>query len=126
LDHSFFFDGNSRRIVWMIQTKDSTVEQKREHPDIYRNKVSVYQSKYIAMHVGLFWGIGRFIINNKDIITVNIDDKTMFEQFSQNKISSDEFIKTRIHFIIQLIDQRKLKINYKLVTKEENFASKLL
>ena len=110
----------------MIQTKDSTVEQKREHPDIYRNKVSVYQSKYIAMHVGLFWGIGRFIINNKDHITIKFDSKTMFEQFSRNEKPSDDFIKTRIHFITQLTNQRKLKINYELVDKEENLASKLL
>ena len=110
----------------MIQTNNSIIEQKREHPDIYINKVSNQQSKYISMHVGLFWGIGRVIIKNKDIITVNIDDKTMFEQFSQNKISSDEFIKTRKQFIIKLIDQRKLKIHYNLVSKEKNLASKLL
>ena len=110
----------------MIQTNDSTVEQKREHPDIYRNIVSVHQSKYIAMHVGLFWGIGRFIINNEDSVAIKIDNKTMFGQFSRNEIPSDELIKTRIHFITQLMNQRKLKINYKLVGKEENLASKIL
>jgi hypothetical protein len=97
-----------------------------EHPDIYRNKVTNEQSKYIAMHVGLFWGIGRFIIENEDSITIKIDDKTMFEQSSRNEISSDEFIKTRTYFITQLIDQRKLKINYELVDSEKNLASKLL
>ncbi len=126
MDHSFFFDGNSRRIVWIIQTDNSTVEQKREHPDIYRNKVSTHQSKYIAMHVGLFWGIGRLIINNEDSVAIKIDDKTMFGQFSRNEIPSDELIKTRIHFITQLMNQRKLKINYELVGKEENLASKIL
>ena len=110
----------------MIQTNDTTVEQKREHPNIYRNKVSAQQSKYIAMHVGLFWGIGRFIINNEDTITIKIDNKTMFTQCSRNEISYDEFIKTRMKFITQLRDQRKLKINYELVNKEENIASKLL
>ncbi len=126
MDHSFFFDGNSRRIVWIIQTDNSTVEQKREHPDIYRNIVSVLQSKYISMHVGLFWGIGRFIINNEDSVTIKIDSKIMFEQFSRNEIPSDELIKTRIHFITQLMNQRKLKINYELVDNEENLASKIL
>jgi hypothetical protein len=110
----------------VIQTNDSTVEQKREHPDIYRNIVSVHQSKYIAMHVGLFWGIGRFIINNEDSVAIKIDNKTMFGQFSRNEIPSDELIKTRIHFITQLMNQRKLKINYELVGKEENLASKIL
>ncbi len=78
------------------------------------------------MHVGLFWGIGRFIINDEDSITIKIDDQTMFAHFLKNEKSSDEFIKTRIHFITQLIDQRKLKINYKLVNSEKNLASKLL
>ena len=40
-----------------------------------------------------------------------MDDKTMFKHFSRNETSSDEFIKTRKHFILQLIDQRKLKKN---------------
>jgi hypothetical protein len=126
LDHSFFFDGNSRGIVWVIQTNDSIVEQKREHPDIYMNKVTIQQSKYIAMHVGLFWGIGRFIINNEDSVAIKIDNKTMFGEFSRNGILSDELIKRRIHFITQLMNQRKLKINYELVDKEENLASKIL
>jgi hypothetical protein len=126
LDHSFFFDGNSRGIVWVIQTNDSIVEQKREHPDIYMNKVTIQQSKYIAMHVGLFWGIGRFIINNEDSVIIKIDNKTMFGEFSRNEILSDELIKRRIHFITQLMNQRKLKINYELVDKEENLASKIL
>ena len=110
----------------MIQTNDSSVEQKREHADIYLNKVSIQQSKYIAMHVGLFWGIGRFIISNEDHITIKMDNQTMFDHFSKNEKSSDELIKTRTHFITQLIDQRKLKINYQLVDSEENLVSKLL
>jgi len=126
LEHSFFFDGNSKGIAWMIQTNDSSVEQKREHADIYLNKVSIQQSKYIAMHVGLFWGIGRFIISNEDYITIKMDNQTMFDHFSKNENPSDELIKTRTHFITQLIDQRKLKINYQLVDSEENLVSKLL
>ena len=78
------------------------------------------------MHVGLFWGIGRFIINNEDSITIKIDDQSMFDQLSKNESSSDELIKTRMCFITQLIDQRKLKIKYELVDKKENLASKLL
>ena len=78
------------------------------------------------MHVGLFWGIGRFIINNEDQITIKMDNQTMFDHFSKNENPSDELIKTRIHFITQLMNQRKLKINYELVGKEENLASKIL
>ncbi len=126
MEHSFFFDGNSKRIAWIIQTKNSKIEQKREHADIYLNKVSILQSKYIAMHVGLFWGIGRFIINNEDSITIKIDTQTMFDHFSKNEKSSDELINTRTRFIEQLIDQRKLKINYEIIDSEKNFVSKLL
>ena len=126
MEHIFFFDGNSKRITWTIQTNNSSIEQKREHADIYLNKVTIQQSKYIAMHVGLFWGIGRFIIKDKDSITIKIDSKSMFNQLSKIESSSDELIKTRMRFITQLIDQRKLKINYELVDKKENFASKLL
>lgn len=126
LEHIFFFDGNSKRIVWTIQTNNSSIEQKREHADIYLNKVTIQQSKYIAMHVGLFWGIGRFIINNEDSITIKIDDQSMFDQLSKNESPSNEWIKTRMRFITQLIVQRKLKINYELVDKEKNVASELL
>lgn len=126
MEHIFFFDGNSKRITWTIQTNNSSIEQKREHADIYLNKVTIQQSKYIAMHVGLFWGIGRFIIKDKDSITIKIDDQSMFDQLSKNESSSDELIKTRMRFITQLIDQRKLKVNYELVDKEKNLVSKLL
>ena len=78
------------------------------------------------MHVGLFWGIGRFIIKDKDSIIVKIDDKSMFNQLSKIENPSDEFIKTKINFITQLISQRKLKINFVFVDKKENLASKLL
>jgi len=90
------------------------------------NKVTIQQSKYIAMHVGLFWGIGRFIIKDKDSITVKIDDKSMFNQLSKIEDPSDEFIRTKINFITQLIAQRKLKINFIFVDEKENLTSKLL
>jgi hypothetical protein len=124
--HIFFFDGNSKGIAWTIQTNNSSIEQKREHVDIYLNKVTILQSKYIAMHVGLFWGIGRFIIKDKDNMILKIDDKSMFNQLSKIENPSDEFIKTKINFITQLISQRKLKINFVFVDKKENLASKLL
>jgi hypothetical protein len=126
LNHSFFFDGNSRRIAWVIQTNDSKIKQTREHSNIYLNKVTVEQSKYIALHVGLFWGIGKFIIKNEDNITIMIDDNKMFNDLSRNEKPSDEFIKTRTQFITQFMCERKLKINYEFVDSEKNFAAKLL
>jgi hypothetical protein len=126
LKHSFFFDGNAKRIVWMIQTNDSSVEQKREHPNIYLNKVTIQQSKYIALHIGLFWGMGSFIFNNEDSITIKIDNKTMFDHLSRKEKLSDKFINTRMFFITQLINQKKLKINYELVDSAKNLVSKSL
>lgn len=122
----FYFDGNSKGISWAIQTEDSLVEQHRDHADIYLDKVTSEQSSYIALHVGLFWCIGTFIVKNNDEIDVNIDSKSMYEHFTRNNFNQDSFIETRIRFIKQLIKQWSLKINYQLIEPKENFATKLL
>ena len=98
-----------------MKTGDSIVEQNREHVQMYKNKVTDLQSKYIAFHVGLFWAIGVFIIKNEDNIKVMCNEKEMFEHFKFNKEINDEFIKNRMRFIKQLILQRKLKMNFELV-----------
>jgi len=114
LEPVLFSNGDAKKIWWIIQTNDSRVRQEREHPDIYLDKVSDQQSKYISLHVGLFWGIGTFIIKNQDIVKIVLEDKIMFEHLTGNKKSSDEFIEKRTFFIRQLIEQRKLKIQYEL------------
>jgi hypothetical protein len=124
LEHVLFFDGNTKRISWVIQTNNSVIEQKREHADIYLDKVTNQQSKYIGLHVGLFWGIGTFIIKNQDIVKVAIDDNSIFEHLSTNQKSHDGFIEKRTCFIRQLIEQRKLKIYYELITADKNLAAK--
>ena len=126
MEHVYFSDGNTKRISWVVKTGDTVIKEERVHTDIYLDKVSDEQSKYIALHIGLFWGIGKFIINNEDHITIKMDNQTMYDHFSKNEKSSDELISTRTHFIEQLIDQRKLKINYELIDSEKNFVSKLL
>jgi len=126
LQHFFFFDGNEKRIAWEIRSNDSKIQQIREHVDIYLNRVTKEQSKIIALHVGLFWGIGRFIIKNKDEIKVMIDNKNLFQVVTKNEIITDKFIQTRIHFISQLIKQRKLNIDYELIEYKENHLSKLI
>ncbi len=90
------------------------------------NKVTIQQSKYIALHIGLFWGLGSFIFNNKDSITIKIDNKKMFDHSSRNEDPPDGFINTRTFFITQLINQKKLKINYELVDPTKNLVSKSL
>ena len=124
MEHVLFFDGNTKRISWVIQTNNSVIEQKREHAKIYLDKVTNQQSKYIGLHVGLFWGIGMFIIKNQDIVKVAIDDNSIFEHLSTNQKSHDEFIEKRTCFIKQLIEQRKLKVHYELISADKNLAAK--
>lgn len=115
MHHIFYFDGNNEKISWRIETGDSVVKQDREHVQMYKNKVTDLQSKYIAFHVGLFWAIGTFIIKNEDSIKVKCNEKIMFEHFKFNKKVNDEFIKKRMQFIRQLISQRKLKTEFDLI-----------
>ena len=117
MNHVFYSDGNAKKISWIIETKSSRVEQNRNHVDIYKDKVTNLQSKYVALHIGLFWGIGVFIIKNQDSIKIKLDDKIMFNQFTTNTKIEDEFIQKRIQFITQLVKQRKLEIQFELIVQ---------
>ena len=125
MEHVFFCDGNQKRISWIIQSDDSKVEQFREQAEIYLDKVSVLQSKYIALHAGIFWCVGRFIIKNGDIIKVMLESKPMYEHLSGGT-SSDSFIDERTSFLNQLIQQRKLVVQYELIEPKQNIATRLL
>ena len=124
LYHVFYSDGNAKKVSWVIQTSDSIVDQNRDHVDIYKNKVTDLQSKYIALHIGLFCGIGTFIIKNEDSVKIKFDDKEMFNQFTTNSKIEDEFIQKRMQFIKQLVKQRKLEIQFELIGADENLAKK--
>ena len=126
MDHVFYSDGNEKKISWIIQTNDSVIDQSREHVEIYKNKISNLQSKYVALHIGLFWGIGVFKIKNEDIVKIKIDEKIMFDQLSTDLEIEDEFIVNRIKFINQLIIQRKLKMQFELIEQKDNLANKTL
>lgn len=102
------------------------IEQIREHADIYIEKVNDIQSKYIALHVGLFWGIGAFVIKSGDAVIIKLDEKSMLENLESNKKESDKLIQKRIGFIKQLMVQRKLKIKYELISSDENIASRII
>ncbi len=121
-----FSDGNSKRISWIIQTDDFSDEQERDHVELYLDKVTKEQSKYIALHVGIFWGIGRFIIHNGDTVNVMIDSKSMYEHLNQDAEISDDFIEKRTWYLKELIAQRKLNIKYFLIDPAEDIATKLL
>jgi len=126
LQHSFFFDGNEKRIAWSIQSGETKVDQIRTHPDIYLNQVTKEQAKLIALHVGIFWGVGKFIIKNNDHIRVMTDDKSLLSYFSKNNQFSDELITARVHFINHLIKQRELKMDFEIIAPEKNYISKLV
>lgn len=80
------------------------------------------QSKYIALHVGLFWGIGVFIIKNEDTIKIKCDDKEIFDHLSSKTKPNDDVIEKRTFFINQLINQRKLKVGFELIEHDKNLA----
>jgi hypothetical protein len=124
LYYVFYSDGNTKKISWVIQTRDSIVEQNRDHAEIYKDKVTSLQSKYIALHVGLFWEIGIFIMKNEDAVKIKLDERIMYDNFISNSKIEDEFIEKRIKFIRQLIEQRKLKIEFEMIDTDKNLAKK--
>lgn len=126
MEHVYFSDGNQKRISWVIQNEKTNVEQYREQAENYSDIVSVEQSKYIALHVGIFWCIGTFIIKNGDTVKIMLDSKTMYDHLSNSNASMDFFIERRAGFIKQLTDQRKLVIKYELIESEQNIATKVL
>ncbi len=126
MEHVLYSDGNEKRICWTIKTDDTTKEQFREHADIFLDKVTELQSKYIALHVGLFWSIGVFIIKNDDTVKIMLDSDEMISHLSVDAKSQDTITEHRKRFINQLAEQRNLKLKYEKITRENNIASKLL
>ncbi len=124
MQHSFYSSGDAKTISWAIQIGDTIQEQTRDHAEIYNDKVSILQSKYIALHVGLFWRIEVFILRNKDSIKIKLDEKTMYDQITSNSFVEDFLIEKRIQFIKQLIAQRKFDVEFELITEKENLAKK--
>jgi len=122
MEHVFFSDGNQKQISWAILTGNDIEKQMRDHPENYFNKVTVEQAKYIALHAGIFWCIGRFIIKNEDAIKVKLDSKSMYDTLRENKETLDSFCNTKINFLNKLIEQRKLEVKYELISSQENAA----
>ena len=100
--------------------------QNRKHVEGYKNKITVIQSKYVALHVALFWGIGTFNIKNEDQVKIKLDEKIIYQQLKNEIIVHDEFIKNKIKFIENFIKQRKLKVEFEIICSENNQATKIL
>lgn len=126
MEHIYFFDGDQKKISWIIENTQSRSEESRMHAEYFYNIVTPEQSKYIALHVGIFWGIGRFIIKNGDVIKVMLDHKSMFDRLAKNELTADIFIERRTKFIDQIIKQRDLDVRYQSIDPNENRATKLL
>ncbi|MGI0003381.1 MAG: hypothetical protein ACRD91_04050 [Nitrosopumilaceae archaeon] len=126
MKHVFYCDGNQKKIAWVIQTDGHAIEQLRDHADIYLDKVTDEQSRFIALHVGVFWGIGKFIIKNNDTVSIMMDSKSMFAHLNGDQQSDDSFIQNRSSFIQQIVEQRKLNIECQLIDAKDNLAHKLL
>ena len=126
MEHIYFFDGDQKKISWIIENSSTRSEESRVHAEYFYDIVTPEQSRYIALHVGIFWSIGRFIIKNGDTVKVMLDQRSMFDRLVKNKSTDDVFIERRMKFIDQIIKQRDLDVRYQMVDPGENKASKLL
>ena len=126
MEHIYFFDGDQKKISWIIKNSQTRSQESRIHAEYFYDKVTVEQSKYIALHVGIFWSIGRFIIKNGDTVKVMLDLRSMFDRLVKNKLTDDIFIEKRMRFIDQIIQQRSLDIRYQMIESSQNEANKLL
>jgi predicted RNA-binding protein (virulence factor B family) len=126
MEHTLHYDGNKKGISWAITTNNITKSQFRNHADIYLDKVTDQQSKYIALHVGIFWSIGAFIIRNNDTIKVMSDSNSIIEHLTGSNITNDVFLERRKGFINQLIAQRNLKVIFEKNNNQINPASEIL
>ena len=131
MEHELYFDGTLTEYSWSIKTENKIVNQIREHPPAYLSggKLDVkdkQQSKCIAIHVGIYWGLGVFIIKDSDTVNVMCDSKEMYEILVNNQKIDSQIIDDKIHFINQLTDHRNLKINFRVIEPETNLATEYL
>ena len=131
MKHTLFLDGTKTKISWIIQTGSNIRKEFRVHPPAYYSgyKLDVKnddQSKFIALHVGLYWGIGVYEIKDGDIVDVMCDSKKMYDIMNSNEETTDQIINDKIHFTNLFIEQRKLIVNYHLIDSDKNLASELI
>ena len=122
---SLYSDGDPRAIAWSIQTPDKTLTQRRAQAGIYRDRISAMQARFVALHVGLFWGIGVFAIKNGAAVRFMIDDGAMLERLKSHQ-AGDGFIDGRMRSIDLLISQRNLEVSVYGIEPSQNPATPLL
>ena len=121
-----YFDGDLKKISWVILTGGKELAQSRVHVEKYKDKITKIQSKYVALHIALFWGIGTFNIKNEDDVKIKLDEEVMFDQLNSKTKINDEFIENKIKFIQSFIKQRKLRVDFEKITNENNLSNKFL
>ena len=131
MEHELFFDGNLKEYSWSIKTGEGVVNQIREHPPAYLSggKLEIKnneESRFVALHVGIYWGLGVFIIKDFDKIHVMCDSKEMFEILIQQHKTLNQIIDDKIHFINQLVSHRNLKLECRLIDPTKNIATEHL
>ena len=131
MEHELFFDGNLKEYSWSIKTEKEIINQIREHPPAYLSggKLDIKnkeESRFIALHVGIYWGLGVFIIKDFDKIHVMCDSKEMYEILIQQYKTENQIINDKIHFINQLVGHRNLKLEYHLIEPIKNIATERL
>ena len=131
MKHTLFLDGTKGKFSWIIQTGNQIKKEFRVHPPAYYSgyKLDIKndeQSKFIALHVGLYWGIGVFILKDGDTVDVMCDSKKMYNILNSKEKTSDQIITDKINFINLFIEQRKLIVNYHLINSDKNLASELI
>ena len=131
MEHELFFDGTVKKYSWSIRTGDEIVNQIRGHPPAYLSggKLNVKdstESKFIALHVGIYWGLGVFIIKDYDTVNVMCTSNDMYQILSHISSTDNQIINDKVHFVEQLTNHRNLKINYQITQQENNLATKQL
>jgi len=131
MEHEIFFDGNIKEYSWSIKTENNFVNQIRDHPPAFQsggklNITNNEESKFVALHVGIYWGLGVKIIKEHDIVNPMCDSKMMFEIMTKGKESDNEIINDKVYFINQLTNLRKLKMNYQFIKSDKNIATRHL
>ncbi len=121
-----YFDGNLKKISWVIDTESEKFAQNRNHVEKYKDKITKIQSKYVALHIALFWGIGTFKIKNEDYVNIKLDDEVMYNQLNSKIKIKDEFIEDKIKFIQSFIKQRKLRISFEKIDSQNNLSNEFL
>ena len=131
MEHELFFDGNLKEYSWSIKTGKEIVNQIREHPAAYLSggKLEIKnkeESKFVALHVGIYWGLGVFIIKDFDKICIMCDSKEMYEILIQQHKTLNQIIDDKIHFINQLVGHRELKLEFHLIKPTKNISTEYL